>query len=164
MRVPGRPFSYYLKDLFLPLILPGFGILGVLPMYLIFFSDFIGKKHIDNHSSLLHFLGRYYLRPVGLYQVSRTENEKNQVIIRILRENWQRFSPPDIVLLDNFSSISGPVKAKGFVSQTIQEILSWKVIPIFIPQRSPWAQGGIEGSNGIFGKKFWKRHRFVSLQ
>lgn len=126
--------------------------------------DFIGRKYIDNHSFPLHFLGRYYLKPVGLYQVLRTENERNQVIIKVLREDWQRFSPPDIALLDNFSSISGPVKAKRFVSQTIQEILSWKVTPVFIPSRSPWAQGSIEGSNGIFGKKFWKRHRFTNLE
>ena len=95
---------------------------------------------------------------MGLYLVLRTENEKNQAIIEILREDWQRFSPPKTALLDNFSSIYGPVKAKHFLSQSVQEILSWQVTPVFIPSRSPWAQGGIEGSNGIFGKKFWKLH------
>lgn len=126
--------------------------------------DFIGRKYIDNHSDPLHFLGRYYLKPIGLYLVSRTENEKNQAIIKVLKEDWLKFPPPKVALLDNANAMYGPAKAKHFIGLFVQELFQHQITPVFVPPKSPWAQAGIEGSNSIFGKKFWQRHRFQSIQ
>ncbi len=126
--------------------------------------DFIGRKYIDNVSDPLHFLARYYQKPVGLYLASRTMNEKRQEIERILDQDWQKIPLPDVVILDNALSMYGPAKAKCFIGLFIQKLFQYQVIPVFNPPRSPWANGGIEGSNSIFGKKFWKPQRFQNTK
>lgn len=126
--------------------------------------DFIGRKYIDRVSEPLHFLARYYQKPIGLYLASRTKNEKRQEIERILSQDWQKIYPPDVVTLDNANSMYGPAKAKRFISLFVQGLFQYRIIPVFNPPRSPWANGGIEGSNSIFGKKFWKPQRFQNTK
>jgi len=126
--------------------------------------DFIGRKYIDQVSEPLHFLARYYQKPIGLYLASRTKNEKSQEIERILSQDWQKISPPDVAILDNASSMYGPAKEKHFIGLFIQRLFQYRITPVFNPPRSPWANGGIEGSNSIFGKKFWRPQRFQNTE
>ena len=126
--------------------------------------DFIGRKYIDGVTEPLHFLARYYPKPIGLYLVDRTSNEKRGEIERILAQDWQRIPSPDVAVLDNANSMYGPAKAKHFIGLFIQKLLQYRVIPVFNPPRSPWANGGIEGSNSIFGRKFWNSQRFDNTE
>jgi len=109
-------------------------------------------------------LARYYQKPIGLYLASRTKNEKSQEIERILSQDWQKISPPDVAILDNASSMYGPAKEKHFIGLFIQRLFQYRITPVFNPPRSPWANGGIEGSNSIFGKKFWRPQRFQNTE
>ena len=126
--------------------------------------DFIGRKYINQVSEPLHFLARYYQKPAGLYLASRTKSEKRQEIEWILSQDWQKIPPPDVAILDNALSMYGPAKAKRFISLFVQRMFQYQVIPVFNPPRSPWANGGIEGSNSIFGKKFWRPQRFQNAK
>ena len=126
--------------------------------------DFIGRKYIDGVTEPLHFLARYYLKPAGLYLVSRTNNEKREEIEQVLSQDWQKIPSPDVAILDNANSMYGPAKAKHFIGLFIQKLLQYRVTPIFNPPRSPWANGGVEGSNSIFGRKFWNSQRFENAE
>ena len=126
--------------------------------------DFIGRKYIDQVSEPLHFLARYYQKPIGLYLASRTKDEKRQEIERVLSQDWQKIPPPDVAILDNASSMYGPAKEKHFIGLFIQRLLQYRITPVFNPPHSPWANGGIEGSNSIFGKKFWQPQRFQNTE
>jgi len=126
--------------------------------------DFIGRKYIDRVSEPLHFLARYYQKPIGLYLASRTKNEKRQEIERILDRDWQKIPSPDVAILDNANSMYGPAKEKHYIGLFIQKLFQYQTIPVFNPPRSPWANAGIEGSNSIFGKKFWRPQRFQNTE
>ena len=38
------------------------------------------------------------------------------------------------------------------------------VTPVYGNPRSPWNQGTGEGSNSVFGRNFWERHEFTSVE
>lgn len=127
--------------------------------------DFIGRKYITGRTEPVHFLARYYHKPVGLYLVNRTENERSGGMLDLVRNDWKRFGHPHCAYLDNASAMSGPVKAKRFISRFMQGVLAERVLPIFVPQHSPWANGPVEGSNGsMFGKKVWNRFTFETVE
>jgi len=96
--------------------------------------------------------------------VNRTDNEKREEIERVLSQDWQKIPSPDVAVLDNANSMYGPAKVKHFIGLFIQELFKCRVVPVFNPPRSPWANSGVEGSNSIFGKKFWNSQRFENTE
>lgn len=126
--------------------------------------DFIGHKYLKGREEPIHLLARYYFKPIGLYLVNRTENERAESMVRLVQHDWRRVGRPDCAYMDNGNAMYGPAKAKGFVGRFLQAMLAAFVTPVFTPPRSPWANGPTEGSNSVFGKKIWNRFTFENVE
>ncbi len=76
---------------------------------------------------------------------------------------------PDVVRMDAGTPFSGRVERSDgvgarSVSRYVRFLLTNRIIPVFGAVRSPWNQGSAEGSNSVFGRNFWERHAFASVQ
>lgn len=131
--------------------------------------DFVGEKFIAGHSYPLHFLGVSYRRPAKLRCYQRTNGETTQEAIKSSRRIFSSLGWPDVTRIDAGTPFSGRVERSDgagarSVSQYAAFLLTNRIIPVFGAIRSPWNQGSIEGSNSVFGKNFWGRHTFTSVQ
>ena len=125
--------------------------------------DFIGYKRIYNLSYPIHFLALAY--PVLKYgHIWRIKAEKASIIIPLLFEFWQQNPKPKLMQMDNDWAFLGSGSALGTISQMIRFLLALGIAPLFIPKSSPWRNGSVEGLNSVFGRKFWQKHNFESLE
>lgn len=131
--------------------------------------DYVGEKFIAGCPSPLHFLGISYRHPAKLRCYYRTNGETTQEAVTVSQKIFTALGWPDVVRMDAGTPFSGRVERSDgvgarSVSQYAQFLLTNRVIPVFGAIRSPWNQGSIEGSNSVFGKNFWERHTFTSIQ
>jgi len=124
--------------------------------------DFVGYKRIHNSNYPIHFLALAY-RELKYGNIWRIKAERSNVIIPLLFEYWQDNPKPSVVQMDNDWAFAGSGSAKGTISQMLKFLLALEITPLFIPEASPWRNGSVEGTNSIFGRKFWQKHDFKSL-
>jgi len=125
--------------------------------------DFIGYKRIHNSNYPIHFLALAY-EDFKYGHIWRITAEKSSIIVPLLFEYWQNNPKPNIAQMDNDWAFAGSGSAKGTISHMNRFLLALDITPLFIPEASPWRNGLVEGLNSVFGKKFWRKHDFKSLE
>lgn len=69
---------------------------------------------------------------------------------------------PDVAKMD----VGTPFAGKGvrFIPWYAVNLLKHTTVPVYGNPRSPWNQGTGEGSNSVFGRNFWEKHEFTSVE
>jgi len=124
--------------------------------------DFIGYKRIHNSNYPIHFLALAY-RELKYGYIWRIIAERSSIIMPLLFEFWQNNPKPTVAQMDNDWAFAGSGSAKGTISHMARFLLAVGIVPLFIPEASPWRNGAVEGLASIFSRKFWQKHEFNSL-
>ncbi|NIY17811.1 MAG: hypothetical protein GWM98_24545 [Nitrospinaceae bacterium] len=127
-------------------------------------SDFVGEKFITGRSAPIHFIGFSCKKPPRFRHYARVEGETTDVFIRETRAVFTRFETPNFLKIDNAMAMIGGRRGKRAVSRAMIFLLGQGVIPIFSVPRKPFSQASIEGNNSVFGRKFWNRWEFGSVE
>lgn len=127
-------------------------------------ADFVGEKFITGRSEPIHFIGYSFKKEPRMRHYERVEGETTDVFIRETEVFFDRFERPDYVKIDNAMAMIGGRRGKRALSRAMIFLLNRGVIPIFSVPRQPFSQASIEGNNSVFGRKFWNRWNFESVQ
>jgi hypothetical protein len=126
--------------------------------------DFVGEKFITGRSEPIHFMGWSFKKEPRMRYYERVEGETTDVFIRETKAVFERFEKPNFVKTDNAMAMIGGRRGKRAVSRAMIFLLKQDVFPIFSVPRQPFSQASIEGSNSVFGRKFWNQFEFKSVQ
>lgn len=131
--------------------------------------DFVGAKFIAGSSVPLHFLSVAYKNPARLRCIKRTIGETTDEAVEATRGIFNELGWPDAVRLDAGNPFTGrgermDGKGTGSIPRFAAFLLDNKLVPVFGAIRSPWNQAHVEGSNSVFGRNFWNRHDFTSIE
>lgn len=124
--------------------------------------DFIGHKFIRGVSEPLHFLSIGYRNPARLRCIQRTNSETTDEAIAKTNVIFDTLGWPDVVKTDVGSPFAG--RGMRFIPRYAANLLKRSVTPVYGNPRSPWNQGTGEGSNSVFGRNFWEKHDFTSVE
>jgi|GEM_PF-827242 len=127
-------------------------------------SDFVGEKFITGRSAPIHFIGFACKHPPRFRHYARVEGQTTDAFIRETQAVFHRFETPDFAKIDNAMAMIGGRRGKRVVSRAMIFLLGQSVIPIFSVPRKPFSQASIEGNNSVFGRKFWNRWEFESVE
>ena len=78
-------------------------------------------------------------------------------------ERWRRDGLPGYAQFDNDPVFQGAHRFADSVGRVSRLCLALGVIPVFAPPREPGFQNAIEGFNGLWQSKVWRRQRFPDL-
>lgn len=126
--------------------------------------DFLGEKYLEDRTEPLNFLGFSFKREPRLRHYWRVKGKGYEEIKTHTEAFLNRFERPQAIKVDNASSMLGYAKHKRSLSRYMAFLLSKQIHPVFSVPKSPATQASIEGSNSVFGRKFWNRHEFDSIQ
>lgn len=126
--------------------------------------DFVGEKFITGRTAPIHFLGWSCKKTPRFRHYARVVGETTDVFIRETAAVFGRFETPDFAKIDNAMAMIGGRRGKRAVSRAMVFLLRQRVIPIFSVPRQPFSQASIEGNNSAFGRKFWHRWDFGSVE
>lgn len=131
--------------------------------------DFIGHKFVRGVAKPLHFLSVAFRKPRRLRCIERTDAETTTEAIATTNMIFNRLGWPDAVKADGGLHFAGKVARRDGIGarslpQYALNLLSHEVIPVYGNPRSPWNQGTGEGSNSVFGRNFWDKHEFTSIE
>jgi len=85
------------------------------------------------------------------------------ITVDALIERWRRDGLPDYAQFDNDTVFHGGHRFADSVGRVSRLCLALGVIVLFAPPREPGFQNAIEGFNGLWQSKVWRRHRFPDL-
>lgn len=125
--------------------------------------DFIGHKFLKGQGKPIHFFTRVYSSPFTLRLIKRVENQRMETALEITSKDWKVYPLPDCLWLDNGFGFVASGGRPRVISPFIQYLLVLGVTPVFIAPKKPWMNGNIEGTNSVFAKKVWQKHRFKNL-
>jgi len=80
-----------------------------------------------------------------------------------LLARWQACGLPDYAQFDNDNVFQGPHHHADAVGRVSRLCLALGVIPVFAPPREPGLQNAIEGFNGLWQSKVWRRHHCATV-
>jgi len=80
-----------------------------------------------------------------------------------LLERWRRDGLPGYAQFDNDTIFQGAHQFAHSIGRVSRLCLALGVIPVFAPPREPGFQNAIEGFNGLWQSKVWRRHHFADL-
>jgi len=123
--------------------------------------DFIGPKYLKGSGDRINFLSCKYIRPRKEGIIKRVEGQTTDEAIRVLKEVWNDNPIPDVLRIDNDSAFGANLSHEKQIGSFTLFLLNLGVKPLYIAQRSPWNNGGVEGHNSVFSKKFWNKLRFT---
>jgi hypothetical protein len=83
--------------------------------------------------------------------------------VAALIERWRRDGLPGYAQFDNDTLFQGVHHLAHSVGRVSRLCLALRVIPVFAPPREPGFQNAIEGFNGLWQTKVWRRQRFPDL-
>lgn len=83
--------------------------------------------------------------------------------LEALLERWRRDGLPRYAQFDNDTVFQGAHQHVDSVGRISRLCMALGVIPVFVPPREPGFQNAIEGFNGLWQSKVWRRHRFPDL-
>jgi transposase len=78
--------------------------------------------------------------------------------IDALLTRWRAEGLPDYVQFDNDNVFQGAHHYPDAVGRISRLCLALDVVPVFAPPREPGLQNAIEGFNGLWQSKVWRRH------
>lgn len=128
--------------------------------------DFIGPRYIEGDEMSIHFLSIRCVRPQKKQLFFRIKAQTTAETLRILSIVFFTLGLPlpDVIQQDNGSCFRGSIDQKGMVGRYIRWWCHNGVMIVFNAPRSPWNTGSVEGANSVFDRKFWKAHRFSSIE
>lgn len=127
-------------------------------------ADFVGEKFIRGRSEPIHFLGWSFKQPPRLRHYTRVEAETSEAFRTHTAAFFDRFEVPDHMKVDNALAMIGSRSHPRTISRSVEFLLEHEVIPIFAVPRRPATQASMEGNNSVFGRKFWNRNDFSSVE
>ena len=83
--------------------------------------------------------------------------------LEALLARWRRDGLPEYAQFDNDTVFQGTHRFAHSVGRISRLCLALGVVPVFAPPREPGFQNAIEGFNGLWQAKVWRRHRFTNL-
>ena len=86
------------------------------------------------------------------------ERPSARATLQALAERWRRDGLPTYAQFDNDTIFQGAHQFADTVGRISRLCLALKVIPVFAPPREPGFQNAIEGFNGLWQSKVWRRH------
>ena len=78
--------------------------------------------------------------------------------LQAVLERWRRDGLPTYAQFDNDTIFQGAHQFADTVGRVSRLCLALRVIPVFAPPREPGFQNAIEGFNGLWQSKVWRRH------
>jgi len=123
--------------------------------------DFIGPKYLKGSGGGINFLSCKYVRPSKVGIVERVKGQCTDEVIKVLKDIWRTNPVPDVLRLDNDSAFGANIAYKKTIGRLTLFLLNLGIKPLYIAPRSPWNNGGVEGHNSVFSKKFWNKLRFA---
>jgi hypothetical protein len=100
----------------------------------------------------------------GLVDSWPIEQATAKSTVDCLLQRWQRDGLPHYAQFDNGTQLQGAHQFADTVGRVSRLCLALGVIPIFAPPREPGFQNAIEGYNGLWQAKVWKRWKFADLE
>jgi hypothetical protein len=86
------------------------------------------------------------------------ERPSARATLAVLIERWRREGLPTYAQFDNDTIFQGGHRFADSVGRISRLCLALQVIPVFAPPREPGFQNAIEGFNGLWQSKVWRRH------
>ena len=86
------------------------------------------------------------------------ERPSARATLSVLIERWRREGLPTYAQFDNDTIFQGDHRFADSVGRISRLCLALQVIPVFAPPREPGFQNAIEGFNGLWQSKVWRRH------
>jgi hypothetical protein len=99
----------------------------------------------------------------GLPDAWIMEQVRARTSVDALVERWRRDGLPRYAQFDNDRVFQGGHRFADSVGRISRLCLALEVIPVFAPPREPGFQNAIEGFNGLWQSKVWRRQRFPNL-
>lgn len=84
-------------------------------------------------------------------------------VVPALISHWKAFGLPAFAQFDNDRRFQGPVRYPDSVGRVTRLCLSLGVAVVFAPPREHGPQSAVEGLNGLWQRKVWRRHRHADL-
>jgi len=84
-------------------------------------------------------------------------------VVESLVERWRKFGLPAYAQFDNATIFQGPHQYLDVVGRVMRQCLQLHVIPVFAPPREPGFQNAVEGLNGRWEMKVWRRFEHASV-
>jgi hypothetical protein len=91
------------------------------------------------------------------------EQMRARTTVDALLERWHRDGLPGYAQFDNDPVFQGAHQFADSVGRVSRLCLALGVIAVFAPPREPGFQNAIEGFNGLWQSKVWRRQRFPDL-
>jgi hypothetical protein len=92
-----------------------------------------------------------------------TKQPRARSTVDALLERWRRDGLPDYAQFDNDTIFQGAHQFAHSVGRVSRLCLALGIVVVFAPPREPGFQNAIEGFNGLWQSKVWRRQRFPDL-
>jgi transposase len=124
-------------------------------------ADPVGPRWLDGGEKV-HSLN---VMDIGTHRVALEPIARQRPIwlAEGLIDAWGRLGLPQIVQLDNHSSLRGGIGDPRRFGPVVKAALSLGVVPRFVPLSEPWRQGAIEHFQDVFDTNFFRAERFTDL-
>lgn len=124
-------------------------------------ADPVGPRWLDGGQKV-HSLN---VMDVGTHRVALEPIARQRPIwlAQALIDAWRRLGLPQVVQLDNHSSLRGGIDAPRRFGPVVKAAVALGVVPRFVPLSEPWRQGAIEHFQDVFDTNFFRAERFADL-
>jgi hypothetical protein len=93
----------------------------------------------------------------GLSDAWVQEHRRAESTVKCLLQRWQRDGLPGFAQFDNDTVFQGAHQFPDAIGRVTRLCLALGVTPVFAPPREPGFQNAIEGFNGLWQSKVWRR-------
>ena len=124
--------------------------------------DFVGPRHIKGFGSInsLHLKDVIGSQVAGNQYIGKSMNN----VFEFLLDYWKSHPIPKYIQVDNGMSFAGDFIHPRSISRFVRLCLYVGIEVVFIAPAKPWMNGTVEGFNGKFDEKFWKKDTFSDLR
>jgi len=91
------------------------------------------------------------------------ERPSARATLAVLLDRWRCEGLPTYAQFDNDTIFQGGHRFADSIGRISRLCLALQVIPVFAPPREPGFQNAIEGFNGLWQSKVWRRHHFPDV-
>ena len=99
----------------------------------------------------------------GLVDSWPLEQCSAKLVLQRILARWRRDGLPTYAQFDNGTQFQGAHQFADTVGRVSRLCLALGVIPVFTPPREPGFQNAIEGFNGLWQMKVWRRRKFEDI-
>ena len=123
--------------------------------------DFVGPRYIKGFGSInsLHLKDVVGSQVAGNQYIGKSMNN----VMEFLLDYWKSHPILRYLQADNGMSFAGDFIHPKSISRYVRLCLYVGIEVVFIAPAKPWMNGTVEGFNGKFDEKFWKKDTFSDL-